>query len=156
MTKTKSTLLTLACVALIGSVGYGFDRPEHGPLGLFDDWTGSEPHYTRFELRSPALNFREGKDSYIVDVELPGMKKEDISVTIKAGVLTISGERKDNKTETSDVYRIRESAYGSFSRSISLPDDADANKVSAEFDNGVLSVTIGRNAKLLPQQITIK
>ena len=156
MTKTKNALLTLAGIALLGSVGYGFDRPMPGPLGLFDDWTAGEPHSSRFELRSPALNFREAKDSYVVDVELPGMKKEDISVTLKAGVLTVSGERKTDKAETSDVYRIRESAYGSFSRSISLPDDADANKVSAQFDNGVLTVTIARNPKLQPQQITIK
>ncbi len=155
MTKIKNTLLTLACVALIGSTAYGFDRPIPTRMGFFDSWP-EEVHSSRFELRSPALNFREAKDSYVVEVELPGMKKEDISVTIKAGVLTVSGERKTDKTESSDVYRIRESAYGSFSRSISLPDDADANKVSAEFDNGILTITIGRNAKLMPQEIKIQ
>lgn len=121
---------------------------------LLDDW----PWGPRIEMSVPvpALNFAEKPKEYIVTAELPGMRKEDIKVSIDNGMLTISGEKKQTNGEQDAKYRMQESAYGSFTRSISLPRDADPNQVKAEFKDGVLILTIVRNEALQPKAIQIK
>ena len=104
----------------------------------------------------PTINFSEKPKEYIFVAELPGMRKEDVSVTIESGLLTVSGERKVSSEEKDANYRIQESFYGQFSRSLTLPRDADPNQVKAEFKEGVLTLTIGRNEALQPKKIIIK
>ena len=90
----------------------------------------------------PVVNTREGEFAYHVDVDLPGVKKEDIKVDINKGVLTISGERKvKDEIKEEDYYKV-ETFFGKFSRSFTLPDNADIENIEASSDNGVLEVTI--------------
>lgn len=90
----------------------------------------------------PVVNTREGEFAYHVDVDLPGVKKEDIKVDINKGVLTISGERKvKEEIKEEDYYKV-ETYFGKFSRSFTLPDNADIENIEASSENGVLEVII--------------
>jgi HSP20 family protein len=104
----------------------------------------------------PAVNLSEKEKEYVVRADLPGMKKEDIRVTFENGMLTIAGERKLPAEEKDSKSRFSESFYGSFSRSFSMPVDADPTKVSAEFRDGVLWIKIGKNAAAKGHTIEIK
>lgn len=95
----------------------------------------------------PVVNTREGEFAYHVEVDLPGVKKEDISVDVKDNILTISGERKyKNEVKKEDYYKC-ESSYGKFQRSFTLPKDADAENINAATENGELEVTIPKLKK---------
>jgi HSP20 family protein len=83
------------------------------------------------------------------------MKKEDVKVTVENGVLTISGERKFEKEEKNKKYHRLERGYGTFMRSFTLPDDADANKIKAEFKNGLLKVHLPKSEHAKPKQIEV-
>ena len=90
----------------------------------------------------PTVNTREGEFAYHVDVDLPGVKKEDIKVDLNEGVLTISGERKTKEeVKQEDYYKI-ETYFGKFSRSFTLPDNVDIENIEAKSDNGVLEIVI--------------
>jgi HSP20 family protein len=90
----------------------------------------------------PTVNTREGEFAYHIDVDLPGVKKEDIKVDLNKGVLTISGERKTkDEVKQEDYYKI-ETYFGKFSRSFTLPDNVDIENIEAKSDNGVLEVVI--------------
>lgn len=106
---------------------------------------------------TPSVNTREGEFAYHVDVDLPGVKKEDIKVNLKENVLTISGERHTKEeVKQEDYYRI-ETRFGKFSRSFTLPDDADIENIDASSDNGVLEVIIPKLAKAKgTKSITVK
>lgn len=91
---------------------------------------------------SPNVNTREGEFAYHVDVDLPGVKKENISVDIKDGLLTISGERSfKEEVKEEDYYKV-ETRFGKFSRSFNLPDNIDIENIDASSENGVLEVVI--------------
>lgn len=104
---------------------------------------------------APAVDLYEDKDTITVRAELPGMKKEDIDINLHDGFLIISGERKqDQKFETADSYR-SERFLGRFHRTISLPSEVDSDKITASYNDGVLSVTLPKSEKAKPKQIPI-
>ena len=105
---------------------------------------------------SPLVDITEDDKEYLIKAELPEIKKEEIKVTVENGVLVISGERKLEKEEKGRKYHGVERAYGSFVRSFSLPDDADADKVNAEFNDGVLKVHIAKSESARPKQIEVE
>ncbi len=90
----------------------------------------------------PAVNTRESDDAYYIEVDLPGVKKEDIEITTEDNVLTISGERKYRDEVKEDDYYKVESRYGKFTRSFTLPEKVDVENISAESKDGVLEVVI--------------
>ena len=90
----------------------------------------------------PAVNTREGEYAYHVEVDLPGIKKEDIDIDVQNNVLTISGERKTKKEAKEEDYYKIESQYGKFSRSFTLPEKVDTENIHAESKNGVLEVIV--------------
>jgi HSP20 family protein len=104
----------------------------------------------------PLVDVTEDDKEYLITAELPELKKENVRVTVENGVLTLSGERKFEKEERNKKYHRLERAYGSFMRSFSLPDDADAAKVNAEFQEGVLKVHLGKSDGAKPKCIDIK
>ncbi len=105
---------------------------------------------------SPALDAFEDKDKYVVSLELPGMKREDISVTVHDGVLTVSGERKSEQdSKTGSVHR-SERYYGKFTRSVSLPPTAKADKVAASYKDGVLQIELPKAEEAKPKSIEVK
>jgi HSP20 family protein len=104
----------------------------------------------------PLVDITEDDKEYLIKAELPEVKKEEVKVSVETGVLTISGERKFEKEEKNRRYHRVERAYGSFSRSFSVPDDADDSKVSAEFKDGVLTVRLAKSEKARPKSIEVK
>lgn len=126
------------------------DRLFEGPL------TGFARTSQLLSGWTPALDLHEDKDNFVVKVELPGMKKEDIDVTLHEGALSISGERKsDEKFEDAEVYR-SERFYGRFQRTISLPAAVAADKIKAQYKDGVLTVTLPKTEEAKPKQINVQ
>jgi len=103
----------------------------------------------------PAMDLYEDKDNFVLKAELPGMKKEDIDISLHEGVLTVSGERKREQThEKEEAYRT-ERFFGRFHRTISLPRVVEANKVVASYKDGMLTVTLPKAEEAKPKQIPI-
>jgi HSP20 family protein len=90
----------------------------------------------------PVVNTREGENSYHIDVDLPGVNKDDIKVDYNKGVLTISGERKTKEEVKEEDYYKVETYFGKFSRIFNLPENADIENIEAKSDNGVLEVIV--------------
>ncbi len=110
--------------------------------GLFSGW-------------SPTLDVHENKDNLVVQVELPGMKKEEIDIALHEGVLTVSGERKaEREHKEGEVFR-SERYFGKFQRSVTLPVAVDAGKVQASYKEGVLSIDLPKAEEAKPKQIAI-
>ena len=105
---------------------------------------------------APNVDIIESEKEYLIKAELPEIKKEDVKVSVEKKVLTIQGERKQEKEEKGKKYHRIERSYGAFERSFTLPDDADEGKVSAEFKEGVLSVHLGKSEKAMPKPIEVK
>jgi HSP20 family protein len=103
----------------------------------------------------PAMDVVEDDEHLVLRYDLPGLSEDDVDVEVKDGVLTVSGERKaEEKKEGEGYYRV-ERAFGRFSRSLSLPQGIDPDKVSGEFDNGVLEVRIPKPEERKPHRIQI-
>jgi HSP20 family protein len=105
---------------------------------------------------APLVDISEDDKEYLVKADLPELKKEEVKLRVENGVLTLSGERKFQKEEKTTKHHRVERAYGSFTRSFSLPDDVEAAKVNAEFKDGVLKVHLPKSANSKPKSIEIK
>ena len=104
---------------------------------------------------TPAFDVYENKDNFVVKAELPGMKKEDINVSLHDGSLIISGERKsETHDEGTEIYRA-ERFFGKFQRAVSLPVTVAAHKVKADYKEGVLTVTLPKAEEAKPKQIEV-
>lgn len=103
----------------------------------------------------PSVDISETDTEYLVKGEIPGVKKEDVTVTIQDGMLTIKGERKQEKEEKGKKFHRVECSYGNFQRSFRVPEDADENGVKAEFKDGVLNVTLPKSPKEKSKSITV-
>lgn len=95
----------------------------------------------------PRVNISESSDHYTVELELPGVDKQDLELSVSDGVLTVRGEKRAEHEEKDRHYHRLESAYGSFERVLSLPTDADEERVEARYENGILRVTVPRRAE---------
>jgi HSP20 family protein len=104
---------------------------------------------------TPALDVQEDKDNYSVSLELPGLKREDIQVTLNDGALVISGERNSEKVaEGVEVHR-QERFYGKFQRALTLSAPVAADKVKAQYKDGILTVTLPKTEEAKPKQIDV-
>lgn len=104
---------------------------------------------------TPSIDLYEDKDNLVVKAELPGMKKDEINISLHEGLLTISGERKEEKKEkTAETYR-SERYVGRFQRTFSLPTSVDDNKITANYKDGVLTVMLPKTEEAKPKQITV-
>lgn len=104
---------------------------------------------------APKVDIKETKESYIIKAELPGVNKNDVSVTLEQGVLTIRGEKKFEKEYDEEKTHRVECSYGSFVRSFSLPESVDENKVTANFKDGLLNLLIPKSPKAKQKSIEI-
>jgi HSP20 family protein len=104
----------------------------------------------------PALDIAEDDDGYVVTIELPGAKREDVTVECQDNVLTIRGEKKSEREEKKEQHRWVERTYGSFSRSFTLPPNARADQIKANFKEGVLTLTIPKAEEAKPKVINIQ
>lgn len=105
---------------------------------------------------APAADLRETADAYLLDVDLPGMKREDIELSVVDNYISIKGERKHENKEERDGYHLYERHYGSFQRSFEIAGGFDAEKVNARYENGVLHLTVPKREEAKPKQIEVK
>jgi HSP20 family protein len=105
---------------------------------------------------SPAADVTETESEYLVKAELPGVKREDVKVTVEAGILTIQGERRQEKEEKTQKRHRIERSYGCFQRSFSLPQDAAVSDIHADCKDGVLAVHIPKAKVAKPKSVQIK
>lgn len=126
--------------------------PEFGrfPKRLFDTGDIAPPNW------SPRVDISEDEMEYMIKADLPEMKKEDVKVTVEDGVLSISGERKNEKEEKKKKFHRIERSYGIFLRTFTLPEDADSSKIAAEFKEGVLKVRLPKTHAAKPQAVEVK
>jgi HSP20 family protein len=104
----------------------------------------------------PAIDVSDDDQHYAISVEVPGASKDDIHVELQEGMLTIRGEKKVEREEKKEQRRYVERSYGSFSRSLRLPPDADADRLEASFKDGVLRLTIPKTEEAKPRTIAIR
>ena len=104
---------------------------------------------------APAIEVFEKEDKFVVKAELPGMKEEDIDVSVIGDTMTIKGERKAESEVKEEDYYCCERSYGSFFRSIALPSTVDAKKIEASFKDGVLEVSLPKAAEVKPKKISV-
>ncbi len=104
---------------------------------------------------APAVDVYEDEHNVTLKIEVPGIEEKDIDVRIENNTLTVHGERKIEKEEKEENYRRVERQYGSFTRTFNLPPTVDAEKVQADYDKGVLKVTLPKKAEAKPKQIKV-
>lgn len=104
---------------------------------------------------SPSVDISETDDAYLIKGEIPGVKKEDVKVTVQDGMLTIQGERRMEKEEKNKKFHRVECSYGNFVRSFRMPDDADEEKVKAEFKDGMLNISLPKSEKAKKRSINV-
>jgi HSP20 family protein len=142
----------------------GFYDPVSEMNRMFDDMLGgltrrSGGQQQRAELTewAPAIDVVTKDGDLVIRAELPGVKQEDVDITLQNNVLTLSGERKAEQEEERGGYYVRERRYGSFSRSLTVPEGVDESKIHARYENGVLEVTVEGAAQLQePKRIQIE
>lgn len=104
---------------------------------------------------APSVDVSEDDAQYVVTAELPGAKKDDVSVELHENLLTIRGEKRNEREEKNEQRRYVERTYGSFSRSFTLPSNADADRIKASFEDGVLTIEIAKREELKPKNIVV-
>ena len=122
------------------------------------DW--SNRNYSNTNTTLPAVNIKEDKDGFEVEMSAPGFEKDDFKIELNNSLLTISSEKKlENETKEGQQFTRREFSYQSFSRSFTLPETVEGEKIMAKYDNGILSVSIPKKEEAKPKpvkQIEIK
>ena len=146
------------------------DRPR--PLDLFStmrsemnrmlerfehDWPRLPGFFGRGSAGSmvPELDVREDGKQLTIEADLPGLEEKDVTLTLRDGVLTIKGERKQEREEKAENYHMMERSFGTFQRSLRLPDTIDENSVEARFDKGVLKITAAKRPDVVRAERTI-
>lgn len=104
---------------------------------------------------TPTVDISEDDQEYLIEVEIPEVQKQDVHVTVDGGVLSIQGERRFEKEDKNKKYHRIERCYGSFRRSLAMPDDADPDQVSAEFKDGLLRVHLAKSEAKKPKHIEV-
>jgi len=136
---------------------YGLDAFRNDILSVFDDFFTFSPT-TLFESKwAPTVDITEDEKVLHVKAEVPGIDEKDLTVTLENNVLTISGEKKEERKEENkdNRYIVSERRFGSFYRSIRLPEGIKADKIEAKFKNGVLNIEIPREESAQPKKIKI-
>ena len=126
---------------------------------LFDDFGKPADSIFNFGARSLmpplAMDLAEEADQYRLTAELPGLSQDDVEISVADGLLTLSGEKKEEKEKKNGAYLISERRYGTFTRELSIPGDVDPASISARFKDGVLTVTMAKDKKATPRKRTI-
>lgn len=129
-----------------------FDRWGNGHNSLPSPFSLSHP----FGLNIPDMDVHETAKEFLLEAELPGVDEKDVSCTLQNGILTLKGQKKNEREEKQDSYYLHERTFGSFERSVRLPDTADDGKVDAKFANGVLKIAIQKRADAIKPERKIE
>jgi HSP20 family protein len=124
-------------------------------LFRFDPFRGEWGGLTQGAEFMPRFDVKETKDAYVIKADLPGVKEDDLNVSVNGSMLTISGKREEEHRDEGDRYYAIERGYGEFARSFTLPDGVDADNVSAELKNGELTLRLPKKPEAQPKKITI-
>ena len=121
-----------------------FDDAFTRPLSIRDGWS------------APAIDMYQTDDEVVVRASLPGFKADDVNINITGDVLTLKGEMKHEEEKKEKAWHMREQRWGSFERSVVLPTNVIADNAQADFENGVLTITLPKAAEARPKTITVK
>jgi HSP20 family protein len=153
MTTPQTARAFLPLLHRSGSNGFGSLQREFNRL--FDELGGGWETFAEARV-APHMDVIDTKDGVEVDVELPGLRREDIKIAIDGDVLTVSGEKKAESQTQDRNYRVVERAYGEFSRSIYLPRSIDTSKINAVMTDGVLKITAPKRPEAQTKTIEIQ
>lgn len=123
---------------------------------IFDRFSGGISDDNDVSTWLPVVDVVENKDDYIVKVELPGVNKDDVKITVNNGVLTIRGEKKQEQESKDKNYHRIERSYGVFQRSFTLPSSVKSDKIDASHNDGVLTITLPKAEESKPKEIEVK
>ena len=123
-----------------------FDDAFTHPLSIRDGWSSSVP----------AIDMFQTDDDVVIRAALPGIKSEEVQINVTGEMLTLKGEVKQDQEMEEKSWHIREQRYGSFERSVALPTAVVADKAKADFENGILTVTLPKAEEVKPKTITVK
>lgn len=130
------------------------------PWDLQDEFNRAWPELGRFlggdDSYAPSMDVRETPDAFIVEADIPGMNKEDVTIEVSDNVVTVKGERRSDREEKKDNYHFTERRFGSFRRSVAIPGGFSNDKVSAKFENGVLTITLPKQEEKKPRKIDVR
>lgn len=127
---------------------FDFDKFDRFIERFFEDTTE--------EVKLPAVDIKEDKDKYLMEVELPGFTEKDVELKVENNVLTLSSKKEESKEESKKGYIRKERRSYSFTRSFSLPENTDVNKIKASFKNGILNIEIPKEPESQPKYIEVK
>jgi HSP20 family protein len=124
---------------------------------LWENFFGERPVGRMWEREwAPSLDMSETKDNYVVKAEVPGIDAKHIDISLTGDVLSIRGEKKQEKEEKEEDYHLVERSYGSFSRSVRIPAEVESNKIKASYKNGILTITLPKSEKVKAKEVKIK
>ena len=125
---------------------------------VFDSLINDSRLNDRFVNKTPAVNIAETENEFHIELAVPGLKKEDFKISIDKNVLSVSAEKKTENVDESKKYSKREYSYSSFVRSFTLPESADQAKIDAQYNDGVLSLSVAKKeeAKFQTREIAVK
>jgi len=138
------------------------DEPQWiAPWGFPNDFGRLWEEFNNFGVAQqrqfvPAIDIRETEDAYIVEADVPGMKKDEVHIEVTDNVLTIKGERKSESEEKRKDFHRVERQYGTFRRSVTVPGGFEHDNVEAKFDDGVLRITLPKPPERKPRRIEVK
>jgi HSP20 family protein len=121
-----------------------FDDAFTRPLSIRDGWS------------APAIDMYQTDDEIVVRASLPGFKADDVQINITGDVLTLKGEMKHEEEKKEKAWHMREQRWGSFERSIALPTNVVADRANADFENGILTITLPKAEEAKPRTISVK
>jgi len=140
-------MLTKFNLAPVPSFFSVFERP------LFRDLLEGEERVVTY---APRVDVVENKENFVVRAELPGMKKDDVKLTLENSVLTLSGEKRFDEKRDEDNFHLRETRYGKFERSFRLTDNVDRSNIAADYKDGVLTISLPKTKESQSKEIAIK
>lgn len=132
-------------VTLRDAMDHLFDEAFTRPFRLYDD-----------HLAAPAVDMYQTENEVVIKIAIPGVKAEDVQINLTGEVLNIKGETREKEEKSQKAYHIREQHFGMFERSLTLPTMVDPEKSKAEFENGVLTITLPKSEQVRPKTIPIK
>jgi len=133
---------------------FGLQREMNNMFDSF--FRGPQDEDTSLSAWTPAVDIAEHDDAYTVKMELPGVNKDEVKITLESNILTIRGEKKHEKDTKKENYHRIERIYGSFERSFTLPTTVKSDKIDAAYNNGVLQITLPKAEEAKPKQIEVK
>lgn len=131
------------------------------PFRLMREWLEGAPVLGRgfvpaAGVFNPDFELKETKDSYIVRADVPGVKEDDIDISVTGNRVTISGKRESERKEEGEQFHLYERSFGSFSRAFTMPDDVDMDRIDAKCESGVLTLAVPKKAESQPKKISLK